>query len=270
DWDKAFERFASLKHEQTLRPSGVNDKPAVESTINSLCSSLHSAATKGSDSEAATKGSDAVLEMMAKGSHYILGFRHVTFWSGVDDWKLTPPDDFKPSKEVLEQIASQLPRADIHPARFKMPEPFSNCSIGVILPGKGALVLGDFEKRLVISVARQRLAEKLIKHFISAYKHAIDVENTSERLDVRTQYGNIINSIIAALGAEVTNPRQAIERAADGLRGLGYRRVLICLVDPERQNIVGELDRSVDQAVDVARMTNWPLADPTADLQPYV
>src|SRR5205807_62674 len=76
--------------------------------------------------------------------------------------------------------------------------------------------------------------------------------------------------IFAALGAEVINARNALEMAACGLRKLHYRRVLFCLVDPEREAIDGILDDSDAPAVKVDEMTHWRLSEPKADLQPYV
>ena len=134
----------------------------------------------------------------------------------------------------------------------------------------GAVIVGKPDDVQVVSPERRRLARTLLKHFLQAYSHAIDVERNRIRLRTREQYSKIVSDIIAVLGSEVTDVGQALARAAQGLRKLDYRRVLFCLVDPMKARIRGVLERSDDPQVDVVRMTDWPLDHPGGDVQPFV
>lgn len=267
-WERAFERYARLSLEETMRPSGADDKVAVEATIDALCAALHSEAAKGIE---------PVQNLFAKGCRYLIGFRDITFWKSGAEWKPIPLKDFTPKRDALKEIASLLPQdRSLKPGLFQLlGSSLDKCSVAGILPALGqdelgAVVIGDFEKRTVMSLERARLARKVLEHFISAYSHAVDVEKIEQRLQVRNAHIEIINSIFDALGSEVINAHQAIIMAASKLRRLGYSRVLFCLVDPKHKRIQGVWDDSDDRSVNVAEMTDWPLDPPTADLHPYV
>jgi signal transduction histidine kinase/GAF domain-containing protein len=266
-WERAFERYARLSLEETMRPSGADDKATIEGTVNALCSALHSEAARGVES---------LQNLFVKGCRYLLGFRDITFWKSEAEWEPLPLKGFTPKREALEEIANLFPQdRSLKPGLLRFRGSLDKCSIAAILPtlgqdDRGAVVIGDFEKRTVISLERARLARKVLGHFISAYSHAIDVEKVEQRLQVRNEHIEIINSIFDVLGSEVINARQVIVMAATKLRRLGYSRVLFCLVDPKHKRIQGVWDDSDDQSVNVAEMTDWPLDPPTADLHPYV
>jgi signal transduction histidine kinase len=61
------------------------------------------------------------------------------------------------------------------------------------------------------------------------------------------------------LGQDVLNVGDIMQRAAEGLRALGYRRIVFCLVDPKNQRVEGVLDASDDPSVNLAKVTSWPL-----------
>lgn len=266
-WERGFEKYARLSLEETMRPSGADDKTAVAWMVNALCATLHSEATKGIES---------VTNLFLRGCRYLLGFRDITFWKSGTEWTPVPLRDFTPKREALNEIVSLLPQDhSIKPGLLQIVGPLEKCSIAAILPAlgqdeHGAVVIGEFEKRTVISSERAGLAKKVLDHFVSAYSHAVNVEKVEQRLQVRNEHIEIINSIFDALGSEVINARQVIIMAAGKLRRLGYSRVLFCLVDPRRERIQGVWDDSVDHSVNVAEETDWPLDPPTADLQPYV
>lgn len=95
-------------------------------------------------------------------------------------------------------------------------------------------------------------------------------ERDGARVWAREQHTRIMNSIFEELGTRVRDVGEALKFAAKDLRNLGYRRVLLSLVDLEAKRIQGVLDESDDPSVRIDEMTDWPLDDPMADLQPHV
>ena len=61
----------------------------------------------------------------------------------------------------------------------------------------------------------------------------------------------------------------ALRLAGQGLRGVGYKRVVFSLVDPERKRIVGEHEDSPTGQT-AADMTSWELSQANEDIQPFV
>ncbi|MCI0489897.1 MAG: GAF domain-containing protein [Blastocatellia bacterium] len=271
-WNKAFERYDILDQKGSLRPLGIDDRAEVEATINALCASLYSEATKSIES---------VKKLFIQGCHYILGFEEITFWQRETrppgaGWQPLLPNGSVPDKNVVEQIATLLSLDNsLSPGPLPLPDPWNKYAAAAILPTlrsdkKVAVVVGDMGKKVVISRERERLVKQALEHFIKVYTRAVSVDVTQMRLEVRDKHVEIMNSIFDSLGRNVLDVRNVLAMAARGLRKLGYSRVLFCLVDPERKRIQGVLDDSDDPSVNVAEMTDWPLDDPTADLQPYI
>lgn len=264
-WDEAFRHYDYLSNEERLRPYSTDDRGDAMLTVKVLGAALYSKAAEGIE---------AVKKFFALGCRYVLGFSEVTFWQRNGAWKPQPLDGF-PSNTDANEVAQILPQGIVSPGPWVLPKHWSGFGLIAILPAArsdrlGAVAICNFERRIVISHERAALAQDLLDHFVKAYTHAIQFEQTQLRLGMRNKHLEVINSIFEGLGKDVLNPKQVLALAARGLRNLGYRRVLFCLVDGERKMIKGVLDDSDDKSVDVAAMTEYPLDQPLADLQPYI
>lgn len=266
-WDRAFERYARLEPEQQVRPSDVNDRAEVAAAVDALSAALYLSAAEGIEQ---------VNRLFCQGCRYMLGFGEITFWQRDRGWQLQDSAAPRLSAEICSEIARILPsRGVTSPGPVPLPEDLRRFAVAALLPAlrsdrQNAVVISDLGTGHVISREREHLARELLAHFAAAYSHAISVERDRVRLSVRNQHIEIMNAIFDALGSRVLDPRHVFAMAAHGLRNLGYRRVFFCLVDAEGQRVQGVLDDSDDPSVDVAGMTDWPLDQPTADLQPYV
>jgi len=271
-WDEAFERYSRLEPEATMRPSGANDRGEVEATINALCASLYSEATKDIS---------AVKELFERGCHCVLGFPEVSFWhyntwERSRGWELQDSDNAAFTVDTADKIASLLGvGGKLSPGLLPLSESLDKYCVAAILPAlrsdqQVAVVVSDLERRAVISRERDRLLKQLLHHFVESYSHAVLVDGLQVRLRVRDKHMEVMNSILDSWGSSFLDVHHVLKMAARGLRTLQYSRVLFCLVDPGRQRIRGIIDDSDDANVDVAEMTSWPLDKPTADLQPYV
>lgn len=265
-WDEAFRCYEQLTPEERLRPSSSEDRSNVIPTVKAFSAGLYSKAAKGVEE---------VKRFFALGCHYILGFSEVTFWQRNEDWAIQPLEGFPSYTKADELIARGLPSNNVRVGWLDLPKHWNAFGAVAILPTlrtdrQGAVVVGNYEKRVVISRERETLTKDLLGHFVEAYSHAIAFEQAQLRLEVRNKHIAVINSIFEGLGRDVLNPKQVLALAASGLRRLGYRRVLFCLVDAERKRIKGVLDDSDDPTVDVAAMTDYALDKPEMDLQPWV
>ena len=266
-WDMAFKKYSFLGPQEKIRPLNIEDRVKVEETLNAFCSSLHLAATVNID---------AVKDLFTQGCLHILGFQEITFWEYNNGWHFQPMTESPVKIDIKDNVLKILPpMPPMLRGLLPMPDPWNEDALCVLLPPLranqcGAVVMSTFEKEKAISRERGSLARKLIHHFVDAYTHAVSVEKNTMRLRVRDQHIAIINSIFDSLGSRILNVDQAIAMAARGLRNLGYKRVLFSLVDPEGKRIQAVLDDSSDSLIDITQMSDWPLAEPTADLQPYI
>ncbi len=261
DWDEAFARYARLSKDDIVRPPDTEDRADVEAALRSLGATLHASIGLGVG---------RLKSLLVEGCRNLLGFDEVTFWIFDTRWQL---DDHSKPDALFQEIPVRLPPVAT-PGWFPLPEPLGNFAIAATLKGPAAerpcaVVASNIRSRLVTSRERQRLGRELLQTFIEAHGHAIDIAANQARLTARNKHLEIVNTIIASIGSPDVNVLQLIVLASNGLRGLGYKRVLFCLVDPLRQRIVGVHDNSSD-GVDLARMTDYPLHDPKVDIQPYV
>lgn len=271
-WPKAFECYSRLEPDSRVRPVGVDDRPDVAFAVKAFCSTLYLEATKGEQNLAKLR---RLKRLFAVGCQQILGFPSVTFWILRRKWE--PLDNTPELAEANVKASKMLATVDHRlPGYKEMSTDQTQGAVLAILPAlrsdwRVAVILGDFERDSPISRERQKLVKDLVSNFVDAYSHAIAVVRDKIKLQERHQHLNIATSIFEAIGARVHDPKQALEMAARGLRPLGYRRLLFCLVDPVQRRIRGVLDSSDDlHLVDVARLTNYPLDEPLKDIQPYV
>ena len=267
DWEQAFRCWTRASSDPILRPTDLDDRPVAASLVRTLCTSFHSSALHGPG---------AVSDLFSKGCRYVLGLKTVIFWRRSETWRVSKELGFPACQEDCAKVARCLPVNDsLGRGLFPMPDPYGEASVAaaldVLAPDRAAaVVVGDISGLQPISRERARLVDVLLNHFIDAYGTAVRTERSKQRVEVRDKHIDVIDAIIDALGSKVLDVGHALAYAARGLRGIGYRRVLVCLVDSKREKIVGVIDSSDDPSVDVAKMTSWPLTDPMADIQPYV
>ncbi len=267
-WKEAFAKFALLSPEDRLRPLSTDDRAEVLVVMKALSAALYLAAAEGVES---------VQNLFAQGCRYILGFSEVSFWEHNGGWRSRPLKGFQISKDAEEAALKILPQGiKVSPGLWPIKKDWIKYGVAAILPAiqtdrRGAVVICNFEKKIAVSRERELLAEDLLKHFIYAYTHAISVEAERARLVVRNKHIEVMNLIFEGLGSDLLNSKHVLTLAARGLRDLGYRRVLFCLVDPEKKRIKGVLDSCDDLSIiDVAAETDYSLDEPLSDLQPYV
>lgn len=266
DWDKAFERYKKITPEERIRPASTNDRGNAQATAMSLAASMYSKATDGPEK---------VKGLLEDGCRYVLGFQNVIFWTREGIWKPRLGNDETASNSVLKELSSILPSASVGNMSNVLPIPdsWNQYVVGALFEsvvGIEAVIIGDADKEYVLSRERRQLVSELLDHFLKAYRHAVTVEQTARRLETRNKHLDIITFILDALGRSVLDVRNAIEIAANGLRGLGYRRVLFCLVDPQDKHIKGFHDSSDGSSPDVSGMADYSLGRPKVDVQPYV
>lgn len=276
DWSRAFAQYQSLpKDRRTNRRP--DDLTGTETAVKGLAVKIHAAAANSSSE---------VRDLFFKGCRYLLGVEDITYWnysergnywahSATSNWQYEPiagsefPSEMTKLKDMLPTHGTlALGRAAVAP-------PNDRQLVVGILPcvrpnAHSAVILGQLSSPAPLSPERKRLAEFLVDEFINAYKRAIDIERDRARNVIRERYNDIYDEIISSLGRDVLNVTDAVLIATKGLRTLGYRRVLICLVDSTEEFIRGVLDDSDQPAVDLASITEYWLKNPTKDVQPYV
>jgi len=269
EWTEAFKRYARLPDEMFLRPSGVEDRMDMEFTVAALHTALRSAATQSSS------------EVMARFEHgcwFLLALRVGKFRRPPygKRWQADPETAALISGPV-QGIDGALAGLELRqPGPVPLPGSWGDYAVAAFVPAlrtdeQAAVVVGNLDGSTTISREQRRLASELLQHFVDAYSFAVTTERDRHRLKARQQHEEIIDAIFKSLGVRILDVGHALKVAASGLRRLGYRRALFCLVDPKGERIKGVLDDSDDSSVDVGKMTDWSLFDdPPQDLQPYV
>jgi signal transduction histidine kinase/GAF domain-containing protein len=266
DFDTAFVYYEQLSEEERVRPSNSNDRRATAFTIKALASELHFAATKSPDE---------VVRLFFRTCRYVLGFREVGCLQLNENWSPLSFLGCYLSDQTLKDLNKLLPRSEPNAGLFPIRGSLRQYAMAAICTTERhnqylAVVVCDQPANRAISPERRRLTRDLLEHFVGAYKQATQIVSARNHLESRDNHIKIANSIFDGLGSRAHNAEHVIHMAAQSLRLLGYGRVSFCLVDPERTKIKGVWDESDDSSVDVAVMTDWPLDDPKADIQPYV
>jgi len=270
-WDKAFAYYERLTEEERVRPANIDDFREAAFSIKTLAADLHLMMSEGIEK---------IGWLFEKTCCLVLGFREVAYleWNGC--WKLVPNPSLHLSEAVATEVMRQL--SEIKPAdlkskvgMFSLIGAQRHYTLVAILPTMRthqfrAVVVSDYAANRILTPERSKLAGDLLGHFVRAYQQATDIEVAREHLAMRDQYIKVANSIFDGLGSKTRDVEHVVRSAAEALRNLGYRRVSFCLVDPAKERIKGMLDVSDDLNVSVADMTDWPLSDPKADIQPYV
>jgi Histidine kinase-, DNA gyrase B-, and HSP90-like ATPase/GAF domain len=268
-WPEAFRRYNQLAPEERRRPTAIEDVADAGDIVKELRTSLY---------HEAIRGPVEVLTRFNDGCRSVLGFPEVTLWrfdqTGVDSsagatWQVVVDSQFQEPRGERYRYAALLP---------KTPQWFDDC---------GWLDVGDMEHRCVVAVrlptshpdiqevilvgtpgsstilsnAGATFARALAADFIEAYRHALLVREIDERLKTREEFARIVNGIVSSLGRDVRDVRHALVLAAQGLRTLGYRRVLFSLMDPSRSRIEAVVEDSDDPRREALKSTSHSLDD---------
>lgn len=280
-WPEAFAHYQKLAPEELIRPASSDDLNKVASTVNALAASLYSEATGFDDNPAALI--EAVRELFAKGCHYILGFREVTFWYrdlGKDPpdprWYSVPLETFKFTDSELDRIERLLPNdPTLTPGVLPLEIPWRNFAIAAILPTlnadqQAAVVISDLHTRPAISQERELLAKRLLGHFESAYLHALRMAQVRTRNRVQEKLIYIINDVFQSFRDREVSLQVLLSMAARGLRELNYRRVLFSMVDPEKNLLEGIVDDCDSSLQNVAHLISYPVEKTNESLSAHV
>jgi signal transduction histidine kinase len=278
-WNEAFERYARCSPEEKRRPLSVDDLSEAEKTINAFRTALFSELAKSKPDEVV----DNVKALFVQGCQHLLGFGEVTFWRYVNGWQPRPfshksldplPDAPEELKTSLSEILPPPEKAENN--MFIIPAPWNSFAVAAKLKSlfsdySGAIVVSDLERKIPLLRERGRLLEMMLRQFIEAHTHAIDVAKAHRRLETRNRQMETLDSVFKAMGKQVTDVDGVLKRASRGLLELKYSRVLFCLVDPKRERIQGVFDYSNDwPRVNVAKATDYALSEIDKDIQPYV
>ncbi|MCG3145295.1 MAG: Adaptive-response sensory-kinase SasA [Gammaproteobacteria bacterium] len=267
DFDTAFVYYEQLAEDERVRPSNSDDRREIAFTIKALAAELYFAATKSPED---------VIRLFFKTCRYVLGFREAGRLQLNETWSPLAFPGYNLSEQTAREISGLLPAVEPKAGPFPIKGSLRFSALAAISPTERphqflAVVVCDQTTSNAISPERRKLANEFLEHFVGAYEQATQIVAARDHLETRDKHIKIVNSIFDGLGSRAHNVEHVIKMAAESLRSLGYRRVSFCLVDPERKKIKGVLDDSDDSSVvNVAAMTDWPLSDPKADIQPYV
>ena len=276
DWNEAFRRYRQLGESQWLRPDSAADRNEVDRVLRLLAGHIAGAAT---EIRAYLPFRNAI--------RCILGFTEFSWWRWNRGWELDSTRTVGPANDPESAPANPFPAEQAYkfsqalprnPANtsgwIDLPEPWCRLvvAVAVEIPGGGypeILALGDVALNRSISQDRLRMVRALVDAFLPAFDRARQAAFLKRDLALHEQRMAVLDSILETV-ADLDVDRIAVcRRVAQSMRKLGYRRVLICLLDPKRQRIKGVWDDSDQPHVNVARMTDYELQSVT-DVQPVV
>ncbi len=264
NWDEAMRRYSGLHPSQCSRPTDADDRVEIERLVSALGLALQSEVHRG---EAHLTGT------LAQGCRFLLGLQVAAFdlrppareWTG----SLGLLGASGAPKDLASAIPTAIPMSQ-HPLLIDVT--WADCARLVIVERAigdyTAIVAGNLESKAPLSRERLRLTERLLDHYQKAHRQSVAGEKVRLRLLKRDLHIGIINAIIEPLGQNALDADQVLSSAGAGLRDLGYHRVLVCAVNPDRRRIAGVVDHS-DNPV-TASMTDWTLTDHEKDIQPWV
>lgn len=276
-WVKAFDFFSQMSEAERARPTDAEDRYEVRTTIDAVAKTFYHLVT----TKVSARHRRAVLRARFMEACNALFGLEAFFGKRTDKdgWIFEKISEL--AKTLIADLRDVLPRepAPTIGIRAEGSVPLGNCLVAV-LPGLRSdepevIVIADARTSRSLSRERRILVTQLFEPFVTCYLHTTSVLQTEWRLQWQQLYTETIASIYDAIGRSqfqgtAFDLEEAVSRAAAGLRRLNYKRVLICLVDPQRTRIIGVKDDSDDPTIDVAKLTNYPLAPPHEDIQPSV
>jgi PAS domain-containing protein len=268
-WDEAFRRYAKLIASQRLRPLHPGDHRELASCVSAFRPYMF---TKAGDIP-------ALLSLFARGCCYILGFSDITFWQwcGMEEgWTLDRLASISADFGDLEQTRLLLPQDPNSVSRDPyVPLDLGNSVVAGLMPSLRedrplAWIVTDHNANQPSAPERRQLLLRLAEDLERAHKTALENEQEKLRGERQRAYGKTIGQVLSAVARNESGVHGVLEASAKTLRTLPYKRILISLVDRQRQRIKGAADISDDSTVKIDALTDWPLHLSNRDLQPWV
>ena len=214
---------------------------------------------------------DRVRRTFSLGCRLLLGFRRVSFWEkpprkGAQRRRLGIPAGARPVESSfhlpdrpIDEIGRVWVTADGNSVIMILRGNHHDCPI--------AAVVGDPEVHANRSRTRTQLLVELFEEFRSAYHHALDVDASERRVLGEGHLSDVVAEVLAGLGREVQTRRGVVEIAVRTLGSkLGYSRVLVSLISPDRKRLTGfyEFPSTDDQKL--LKATDYSLDPPDSSL----
>jgi signal transduction histidine kinase/PAS domain-containing protein len=276
DWVEAFKQYRGLDEEEWVRPDSAVDRSEVDRVLQSLASLI-----------AATPSEGQAYLLFRNAVRCVLGFDEVTWWRWNRGWEMirekTVDQDGDPGlfpaaclpEEHIYAFSQVLPSDPENGFYWiDLPAPWSRIALAAALEVPGSdrpeiLAVSDAGRNRSISQDRLRMARTLMAAFLSGFGRARRGNFFKRQIDLHGRRMAVFDAILESIDGLEMDRKVVCRHVARALRRLGYRRVLICLVDAKRERIQGICDDSDQPQYDVARMTDYPLTH-TNDVQPVV
>jgi hypothetical protein len=266
--EDAFRHYEKIPINLRARPIDNNDIANLKMVVHAIGNNFYFAAEKGIDS---------LKHLVVQTLKNIFGFKDAFFVEHKKGWPEERDILLELVKKKIDMIYNEYPTEspDGRIDNLTLPFKANGLCLAQALPGIEAnkpsfLVFREFEQRTKMSRRREILIFSLLDQFIKVYSKTIDTLRAKKRLLNREQHLKIFQSIVESLWREVFDVSQVIKLATQGLKELGYWRVLFCLVDPKRELIKGIYEETDEKIFNVVRRTSYLLENATEDIQPYV
>jgi signal transduction histidine kinase len=278
EWLRAFRKLRTIPRAGRFRPSSADDIPDAHVLVKRLGAALHQEAARRPPRDQPAKRkptrTDRVRRMFSLGCRLLLGFHTVSFW------EKPPRKDAKwhrlgmPQGSCPGEFASRLPDRPLE--QIEQNDGFQPTDDGnyliMILRGNHhdcpvAAIAGDREAHPNQSRTRTELLTELFKEFRSAYHHALEVDASERRTRGEGHLSDVVSEILAGLGKEVQTRRGVVELAARTLGSkLGYSRVLVSLISPDRKRLERFYEFPSTDDQDLLKAANYSLDPPDSSL----
>jgi signal transduction histidine kinase len=299
DWARAFEGLRVLQEQdpkKLIRPSSIDDVVDTDHAARRLGASLYQLISLD---QLDRYGSRVIRQRFADGCRLLLGYDEVTFWvrnrPGRSGWKrletrLKTGDRAQDTEDCTAE--GDPPSRDLsyyQPILDSLPE-FPREGPAGYLPLDGDLGFAaqigsphsDLDSAVIVraelskdlpprSKAGQEILEVLLRDFLQAHHQAKQIARAAWQGAIRNQLSQVIMDVLRLLGSEVQSLDQAMAKVAERLRSkpFGYKRVLISLVDPGENAIVGAYEDSDDPQRTMRGLTHYPLDQPEKSLHAW-
>lgn len=268
NWGEAFRRYARAQP-SPLRPLDPLDRTEVATNITAFRTFLHSREADVTQ----------LLGFLTNGLRYLLGFAEVTFWDRLEGgaWRLHRLNSLQISDETVLTLQEVLPvDTGLSSGEWLLPSDHQECAVGWVLDGdrderQAIVVVSDhMVGRRPLAPERRAFALAVLSEFSMAHSKALELERERGKSLTREVYSEATRELLKLLERGPCSTEHIVQTAAEGVRKLRYKRVLVCLVTPDGLRVKGVLDECDENSVKIAAMTDWPLTVPLRDVQPWV
>lgn len=223
----------------------------------------------------AADGRKGVRSFFEQGVKLLLGPASVSFWrkpeesSWTTDAELPSVWSRRFQRDILVPSQAGSPTYMWVPGDYDVPLVASWLS-AYRSDEKEALIVADLDNRATITRRGKRLLQMLVELFAQAYRAAVSIERTNRRLAIQSCYMKIHREVDASLGSPGWNIYQSMARVTKGLSKLGYRRVLVSLVDETGRTMRNICEHSSTGMQILNWGLSWNVDEPPRDIQHLV